>query len=46
MIQGTLTLDKSGTDDGAEIAGEFDARIVELHGGMMDRARRGRRGQR
>lgn len=38
MIQGTLALEKSGADDGAEFAGEFDARIVQLHGGMMDRA--------
>ena len=43
MIEGELNLGKSGTDEGAEIEGNFDARLVELRGGMMDRGRRGRR---
>jgi spore coat protein CotH len=36
-IDGTLHLRSSGTIDGDTIEGSLDARIIELHGGMMDR---------
>jgi hypothetical protein len=45
MIAGTLDLSSTGTKDGDTIAGNFQLSIVEMHGGMMDRMRRGNRGR-
>lgn len=41
MVSGTLNLSEGGTTAGDVIAGTFDVRIVEFHGGMMDRMRGG-----
>ncbi|TWT30453.1 Inner spore coat protein H [Posidoniimonas corsicana] len=43
MLTGTLTLTSGGTNEGDEIAGAFEAEIVEMRGGMFDGMRGGPR---
>ena len=40
MVNGTIVLVRSGTNDGDEVRGTFDLQISELHGGMFDQRRR------
>lgn len=43
MLTGTLQLTSGGTNEGDEISGAFDMKVVEMRGGMFDQMRGGAR---